>query len=88
MAVGWTVAATSHLSPVAAATMEPASVKPTAMETRERMASSEMSRTEIMPKEVVSPIVRTEATEIRTTNGTKKSVASAAAEQKDCGCGN
>jgi len=73
---------------VAAATMEPASVKPTAMETAETMAGSEMSRTEIMPKEMVSPIVRTETTEIRTTNRTKKSVAGASAEQKDCGCGN
>jgi hypothetical protein len=73
---------------VAAATMEAASVKPTAMETAESMAGSEMSRTEIMPKEVVSPIVRTEAAEVRTTNRTKKSVASASAEQKDCSCGN
>jgi hypothetical protein len=68
--------------------MEPASVKPTAMETAETMAGSEMSRTEIMPKEMVSPVVRTEATKVRTTNRTEKSVASASAEQKDCGCGN
>jgi len=73
---------------VAAATMEPASVKPTAMETAETMTGSEMSRAEIMPKETVSPIVRAEATEVRTTNRTKKTVASTSAEQKDCGCGN
>jgi len=73
---------------VAAATLEHASVKPTAMETAETMTGSEMSPTEIMPKEMVSPIVRAEATEVRTTNRTKKTVASTSAEQKDCGCGN
>jgi hypothetical protein len=68
--------------------MESASVEPTTMESAESMAGSKMSGTEIMPKEVVSPIVRTGATEVSATNRTKKSIASASAEQKDCGCGN
>ena len=73
---------------MAAATVESASVEPTAMESAESMAGSEMSGTEIMPKEMVSPIVRTEATEVRATNRTKISIASAPAEQKNCGCAN
>jgi hypothetical protein len=61
-----------------------AAVESSGVESAESMASSEMSCAETMPEEVVSPIVRTEATDVRT----KKGITGASAEQKHCRCGN